>query len=198
MRTTVHNRGFTLLELLVALAIFALVAVMAYGGLRSVLDADRAVERQGKRLAELQSALLFIERDIAQVVDRGIRDELGDSRPALLGGLDRPLELTRGGRSNPGGLARSDLQRIAYGVEDDALVRLSWRVLDRAQDSQPDRLRLAGQVRGLRLRFLDANREWSDVWPPASGAAGLPLALELTLELEDWGAIQRLFQLPRG
>jgi general secretion pathway protein J len=189
--------GFTLLELLVALAIFAVVAALAYGGLRVVLDARERTDAQAQRLAEIQMALAFLTRDLEQAVDRPIRDELGDRRPALLGGTGAALEWTHGGWRNPAGQARSSLQRVAYAHDANRLVRRSWAVLDRAHDSAGNDTVLLEGVTALELRFLDGQMEWQTFWPPAiEDAPGLPRAVELRLELEDGTGISRLVRLP--
>ena len=74
--------GFTLLELLVALSIFAIVAVLAYGGLGTVLDQRILTEESAERLADLQKTYLIVQRDIEQLVPRAIRDEFGDEQAA--------------------------------------------------------------------------------------------------------------------
>jgi len=200
-----RHGGFTLLELLVAMAIFALMAVLAYGGLHQVLAARDVSDHSAKRLARLQTTLLMLERDVDQTVDRGVRDAYGDSRPALQGD-EGGLTLTRGGWSNPLGADRSNLQRVSWRLVDGALQRADWKVLDRAQDSAPYRATLLTDVVGFRVRFLDRSRQWQNSWPPQStlpGAvvattAGLPLAVEVTVELRDWGPVVRLLPLADG
>jgi general secretion pathway protein J len=97
---------------------------------------------------------------------------------------------------------RSDLQRVAYGVSDGTLQRLSWAVLDRVPGSEPRSLPLLDGVEALNWRFLDVSHEWIDTWPPAAGGGvspeRLPLAIEMTLELEEWGTIRRLVRIPQG
>ena len=193
--------GFTLLELLVALAIFSLVAVMSYEGLKSVLNQQAATEVQADALAQLQKVYLLLQRDIEQVVPRPVRDEFGDEQPALAG--DDALQLTRGGWSNPAGRLRSSLQRVGYAYEDRQLVRYSWAVLDRAQDSEPQRQPLIGDIEEMTIRYLAANNEWEDRWPnplaQADGAAPgtvLPKAVEITLDHERFGPLVWIFRLP--
>jgi general secretion pathway protein J len=193
--------GFTLLELLVALSIFSLVAVMAYNGLKIVLNQQAATEVQADALAKLQKVYLLLERDIEQVVPRPVRDEFGDEQPALAGG--DALELTRGGWSNPAGRLRSSLQRVGYAYEDRELVRYSWAVLDRAQDSGPQRQPLIGDIEEMTIRYLGANNEWEERWPnplaTGDGAAAgtvLPRAVEVTLDHERFGPLVWIFRLP--
>lgn len=194
-------QGFTLLELLVALAVFSMVALMAYSGLRSVLQSKQVTEQRAERIQRLQSAMMMLERDLSQFVPRGIRDDYGDRQPAIrtadYGSI--LLEFTHAGWRNPTGIARSTLQRVAYGIEEESLLRFSWTVLDRAQESSPYKVKLLDGVREMRLRYLDEAHEWHEQWPPAGLEPGepvpTPLALEVSLELEDMGDIRRLFPL---
>jgi general secretion pathway protein J len=195
------SAGFTLLELLVALAIFSLLAVMSYNGLKIVLDQQAATEVQAEALAELQKVYLLLQRDVEQVVPRPIRDEYGDEQPALAGG--DALQLTRGGWSNPAGRLRSSLQRVGYAFEDGQLVRYSWGVLDRAQDSEPQRQPLIGDIGEMTIRYLDGKNEWQERWPNplASGddtavLTALPGAVEITLDHEKFGPLVWVFRLP--
>jgi general secretion pathway protein J len=199
---SVRQRGFTLLELLVALAIFALVSVMAYGGLASVLDQQFATDEIAGQLARLQKTYLLLQRDFEQLVPRPVRDEYGDTQAPLLG--DSQLQFTRGGWSNPAGHPRSSLRRVAYRLEDQELTRYAWSVLDRAQNSEPLEQPLLDGVTEIRSRYLVENDEWQDSWPPATVAAtgdtetfSLPLAVEIQLEHERFGLVTWLFQMPR-
>ncbi len=198
-----RHRGFTLLELLVALAIFGLVAVMAYGGLGTVLAQRAHTDASAQRLGALQKTYLVMQRDIEQGVTRAIRDEYGDEQPPLAAAP--VLQLTRGGWSNPAGRPRSSLQRVGYSLEDQQLVRYAWVVLDRAQDSQPLQQALAGNLVSMQVRYLDAAGNWQENWPNSlePGAVeeapdpGLPAAVEVSLEHEYFGNLTWLFQLPR-
>ncbi len=196
-----NSRGFTLLELLVALGIFGLVAAMAYGGLQTVLNAREQTTRQLERLAGLERAMLFLGRDLIQIVDRPIRDELGDARPALIGGEahNNSLELTRSGWANPAEARRSTLQRVGWELKEESLFRSAWGVLDRAHDSEPYSVPMLRGVQDFTIRFLSAQREWTDSWPsPEENAPALPLAISVSLELEDWGTVERLWSVPGG
>jgi general secretion pathway protein J len=191
--------GFTLLELLVALSIFAIVAMLAYGGLDSVLEQRLQTEESAERLAVLQKTYLIIQRDIEQLVPRSVRSKFGDKRAAIAGA--EHLNLTRGGWSNPLNNPRSSLQRVGYTVYERRLIRYSWLVLDSAQDSEPRKQVLATQLTGLRVRYLDQNDHWQQQWPAEKSTGGepsdeLPRAVEMTLEHEHYGEIRWLFQLP--
>jgi general secretion pathway protein J len=196
-------RGFTLLELLVALAIFGLLATMSYSGLQAVMTQQSRTEEAADRLAELQKLYLIMQRDIEQVVLRPIRDEYGDTQPALIGG--ETLQLTRAGWRNPVGRQRSTLQRVAYAYEDKQLVRYAWLVLDRAQDSEPMVQPLSDAIESLQIRYLGADNEWKEQWPdtatanaPATAQSSLPRIVEVTIEHENYGPIVWLFRLPQS
>jgi general secretion pathway protein J len=204
MKRHVAIAGFTLLELLVALGIFAVLATMAYAALNSVLTARKQVEAKSAQLSALQTALMIMERDVEQAVSRGIRDEFGDPQPALLGGGVgvTMLSLTRDGWSNPLGLPRSNLQRVAYQFNDKQLIRQSWGVLDRAPNTESYSEILLDDVTAMDLRFLGQDGQWSGYWPPqVSGARSgavvpPPRAVEINLDVAGWGRITRLFRVP--
>jgi len=193
-----RTRGFTLLELIVVLAVFSIFAVMAYGGLAGVLAGRERVLESLERTAALQKAYLRLRNDLQQLRARPARDGYGQPQPALQVTPDGTVEFTRSGWRNPAGLARSALERVAYRLDGDGrLVRSSWRVLDRAPDSAASEAIVLEKVEDLQWRFLDG-AEWRDRWPAlgATGEAPLdiaPRAVELLLTLEDLGEVRLLF-----
>lgn len=197
------HRGFTLLELLISLSIFALIGVMAYSGLQTVMKQQHSTEAASQRLADLQKAYRIMRRDLEQIVSRKIRNEYGDTVDELVGGRGfTGVEFSRAGYPNPAGFLRSDLQRVAYVPDQDVLLRQTWRVLDRAQDSLPDEQVLVEGISRFTMRFLNASNEWVESWPatPAGSSTSpepLPQAVEVELELERLGVINWIFRLPQ-
>ena len=197
------NTGFTLLELLVSITIFAVMSVMAYGGLSSVISNSESSKMALTRLQEVQQTMVNIERDFSQIAKRDIRDEFGSVRAYLItdDNSDLLIEFTRNGRRNPAGLLRSNMVRVAYKLENGDLKRLYWPQLDRVQGMLPHENTLLSNVTIAELQFLDSNNEWHSQWPPLNASAtpnntSLALtAIEYKITLEDWGEISRLFKV---
>ena len=208
-------RGFTLVEVLIALAITAFVSVIAYTSLSTVLNGAERTQASAQRSYQLNRALMILSRDLEQFVARPVRDEFGELEPALQGGPAARflLSFTRSGWHNPQGHPRGNLQRVNYRFEDEALWRESYPVLDRAGDTQGALVQLIDGVEYLELAFLGSidqlrlgrganvdTRQWPENWvvdtsdPDALPSS--PVAVEITLGLEDLGEITRLYALP--
>lgn len=195
-------RGFTLLELLVAMAVLAVMAALAYGGLNSVVDQYDDGEAEVAALAARQRALSLLQRDLLQAQPRPAREPYhGDRVGALVADPDAefPFELTRGGWSNPAQRRRATLHRVAWRVDDDGVLeRLHWQTVDRGSNEPPVATPVLDGVAELRWRFLDAQDAWHEVWPPAAatvGPATLPRGVEVTIVFEDGEEIVRVHAL---
>jgi general secretion pathway protein J len=109
------------------------------------------------------------------------------------------IELSVAGRRALPGETRGNLQRISYVIRDDALLRLSWPVLHRAQDTVAHESTLLEGVEELKLRYLTQEGEWLTDWPREAGPTApgevLPRAVELTMELEHWGSLRRIYRV---
>lgn len=198
-------RGFTLLELLIAIAIFALLGLGTYRMLDSVLQTDKVTRAHEQQLRELVRAMAAFERDLLQVQARPARDAFGEPRAAVLGeeGESPTLELTRSGWRNPLGQARASVQRVRWQRSGEQWQRLYWTVLDQAQDSQPQVQQALDGVTRLQMRYRDQKGTWHNSWPPeqknpADALIALPQAVELILEHRRYGELRRLLRLPEG
>jgi len=202
-RLSASHAGFTLMELLVAMAIFSILGTLALSGYTELQRQSEYAEQRLERVREVQRAVQTIAQDLAQLEPRPIREPIGDTHiPALLAGgaVDYGLQLTRAGWSNTAGLQRSTLQRVGYRLDGDELWRDHWPVLDRPLALEPTRVRLLGKVRDVRFRFMNTAREWVERWP-ANDVVGpdqdrtRPAAIEVVIDLEDWGEIRRVIEV---
>jgi general secretion pathway protein J len=244
---TPRQRGFTLLELLVAMFIAAILFAMGYGTINQAVKNRETLEAQQARLLELQTTVRIMEQDFVQLAQRPIRDPVGGTfQPALLAAASsstatglgssigsnsngtrglgstttQPLvALTRAGWTNPTGVQRPGLQRVAYYFQDGTLRREHWLVLDPTQNSKTVKRDLMTHLKSVSLRFMDvqsggvkqldpsadssnsaAGITWSPIWPPVNNAGEntlrkRPIAVEITLETEDWGKIVRYVEI---
>lgn len=199
--------GFTLVELLVALFITAVVFALGYGAINQALANRDSLERNQDRLLAVQSAVRTLVTDFTQLAPRPVRQTLGEGHlPALVadGRLPGLATLTRSGWANPAVGQRSSLQRVRYVLDGQVLRREYWLVLDATESPRPRSRVLLQDVRAVQLRFMDANRQWLTQWPPPAVSAeggrrslySRPLAVEVTLELGDWGRIVRVIEVP--
>ena len=193
--------GFSLIELLVALAVFAALAAAAYGGLSGIARTRGALVERQDRLAAIVRAVSMFERDLRQAVSRPVRDNArGQQVPALAGAGDR-IELTRLGFANPRAEPRSNLERVVYVTDARKLMRGRYAVLDRAPNSTPAMTVLLADVDGLRMRYLGTDGVWRDNWPPPSddvqaAVTQMPRAVEFRIGTTDTGELRRVIELP--
>ena len=190
MITPRSQGGFTLLEILVALAIFAILSMMAYSGLAAILEARESTRPRSALLAQLQATWYFLNEDLSLAVDRPIRDELGSMEPAF--GIGRGNEILVLTRTTPTwtGDIQNTLQRISYRVEKGALYRQVWGLLDRTPETQYRRKKLI-MTELVEINFYD---EKTQSWLPYSNTNGrIPKALAINIKLADLGMVRRLF-----
>lgn len=209
-----RGRGFTLVEVLIAVGIFALIGIVSAALLGRIIEARALTEARADRLSTVQTAMQRLERDILQWQSRAIRDRFGDAQPALQLRSDGELEFTTGGWSNPLDLPRSELQRVVWTLGNSGgLVRRFWSVLDRAQDSEPREQQVLGSVEGFSITLIDVDGgSWRN-WPPegvsraatvlpgetpeeSTGEAPALAAVRLSLTVAPFGVLERLIPLP--
>lgn len=195
-----RQRGFTLLEILVAAFITGLMLITAYTTIAKSGAHQQRIEARYDRMQEVQLAMRLLTKDIAQIQPRPVRDLVGQSQlsAVMTAESEGGIEMTVGGYSNPLNLQRSQQQRVAYQLEDDSLYRSQWLVLDRTQGSVPIRRQLLDGVTGLSVRFMNRQLEWTQSWPQSRDGPdlrSLPVAIEVTLETEDLGVMRRLVEV---
>lgn len=189
-------RGFTLIEVLVALVVFAVMAGLAYGGLNAVARTRNELAAREDAFRGLMRIVGMLDRDLREAVARPVLDVNGKPLPGLIGTAGT-IEFTRLGFANPQAEPRANLERVLYELDDKNLKRGRYTVLDRAPSTLPQLTALRGEVTEFRLRYLDGNNRWSEVWPSllATDPNQPPRAIEWRIVTPDYGEITQVIEL---
>jgi general secretion pathway protein J len=198
------QKGFTLIEILIAMSIFALIAIGAVQILTGVTDSNDLSEQRFESLQELQRAMLIIERDFLQMVPRKSRVEGDVSEQIVVAGRfafnssSDGLGFVRAGWHNPQlALRRSTLQAVAYRVQENQLQRLYSTYVDNVVGFEPKIRVLLNDVESVKFEFL---KQFSDIefnWEEAEAVDELPIAVAIIIESEVYGQIRREFKVRR-
>ena len=167
-----RRAGFSLIELLVALAVFSVMSALAYGGLNSIARTRGELAAREDAFRDLMRAVGTLERDLRESVARPVRGNFGVDLPAFVGGANT-MEFTRLGFANPQAEPRSNLERVLYELDAGTLKRGRYDVLDRAPTTAPSLADSKVKVEEFRLRYLSDDNRWFDAWPPPRGNAAL-------------------------
>ena len=200
-------KGLTLLEMLVAIAVFALLSVMTFVALDQILRVRDRVTDERRFWTGLAMCFAQLHDDLSQARPRTIIDDDGQTlaafivRPQDMRTRDAPeLELTRGGVLVVGNAMSSDLERVGYALRHHVLWRMSWPVLDRAPDTVPVKEAVLHNVTRFRVHVFTPEKLWSDIWPPLPVAASvttvvnpLPRGVEVNLSVRGRGRFKWLF-----
>lgn len=192
----VQQNGFTLLEVLVSVAIFALISLASFSLFDGVLKSEAVSRVQMERLNEVQRAWMIIERDVLQMSHRSMRIEgEAPSDNVLYASFDgyssnnHALAFTRHGWTNPGLLIpRSEMQSVAYRLEDKKLQRLHFNFVDSVVGQEPKIRPLISNVERISFEFY-----YQKKWQKEIEEGRLPLAIKIILETEDLGILTRKF-----
>ena len=195
--------GFTLLEILIALAVFAVLAVITSSALFNTFNTRSKVNIQADRLTQIQLGISLIQRDLQQVIDREVRGNEMRLFPILVG-LPKYIEATRDGFVNPGDRQkRSTLKRLALLCTKDALVRRSWPTLDTPnRGSYQDKVIFA-DLTSCEFSYINQNLQTFKEWRENSinqnqRPEPFPKAIQLNITFADWGNMNLLFVIPEA
>lgn len=171
------ERGFTLVEMLVALSIFAMIAAMGVGLLRSSVDTQDAVQGRLKAMSGINRVRAVMANDLAQAVQRSTRGPSGETVPAFIGSSSG-FAFVHAGAGAEDGSSRPDVERVGYALTGGEWRRATQPMLDGTALSDGDRL--VGEVSAAAVRYRDERGNWSESWTSDPGDR-LPRAVEVRL-----------------
>ena len=195
------NQGFTLLEMLVALALFAVIYLVAHGTLSSILSGSEALSTEQRKWQQLDIVFTLLQEDLGYATGRSIRDVSGFKIPAFVGqatdtrAVSLPtLEFSRSGIHVLSTDRETGDRRVAYRFKDGKLFRETWSMLDRKFDATPVDDRLLVDVTQFNARFLNRDGQWLPAWPDLQHRAETtPVAVEISIEVGDGDTFNRIF-----
>lgn len=190
--------GYTLIEIMVALVIFALLSAMTSYALFHAFQVRSRVNQQANRLNELQLAISLIQRDTQQIIERSIRGTAMQVSAPFIGQPDY-TEFTRDGLVNPGGLEQqSTLKRVAYLCQNKQLIRRTWPMLDTPRRKKYTDKTLLSHLDQCAFAYLTRDHQVLPEWRENAleknrEKTAIPVALQMTLNLSQWGEMSLLF-----
>lgn len=193
-------RGLTLIELLVAITIFAVLSGVAYRALTVVLDSRARIEQENRKWRDLALFFARLEQDVAAVAPRPIRDTGNAIAPAFVGKPastdpnQATLTLTRTALvAEPGSVEPP--RRLGYRLRGGDVELLTWSALDQSPSDVPRVVAVLHAVQQLDLRYLDSRGQWYETWPPPGTPAAptaVPTGVQVSLSLASGERITRL------
>ncbi len=189
--------GFTLIEILVALLIFAILSVITVVGLRSMIRSHHHLDKVDQQLQQVMSAMTVLRRDITQTITRPITSSTGTGLiPAFQSTSTTAFEFTRAGYTNPFMIApRSTMQRVGYEFKNHKLIRITWPVLDRAPDTQPTQRVLLNHVDNMTINFVDDKGQQQESWSTQTNVQAIPRAVILMMHIKGMGELKGIFPI---
>lgn len=197
-----NNRGFTLIEIIIALAIFAILATITSSLLIQSVHVQERVSLHSERTAEIELAIALLQQDITQLIPRAVRGNEMHLFPPIIGQA-KYFEFTRGGVTNPMSIEqRSTLMRVAYVCEQHQLIRRIWQQLDTPDRSQYHDTALLKQLKSCSFEYMGLHNTLVSSWyqePPRSRKPipiFLPKAIQVNLTFTENEPLTLLFAIP--
>lgn len=196
-------KGYTLIEVIVALAVFAVVATMTGGVMLQAFETKKRLAAQTEQLNEVHVMLTLIRREIAQITNRAIRGNEGRLYPPFIGESNY-IEFTRGGFVDPNTQSQSStLKRVAFLCGHGALTRRSWASIDSPTRQDVNDQILLRHLTHCSFAYISQSQEHLPSWRPYAVSqkqknAFIPTAVELSITFKDLGSAKLLFPIPEG
>lgn len=217
IQTNNRHLGFSLVEVMIALLIFAIVTMMCAKGINSIMLIKQKQNTIMNNISEQQMIHVFLKKDLSQAVNRPVRIN-NTITPAFIGGTkatqpNELFELTRTGISNPNiqTKALSSLRRVGYFLKDNTLIRKNWQNINKIQTSKPSQRVLSRKIKSIKIKFSNSQNQlsnnWRSIYPVnlntigkswqlKKNPLGLPTAIQIKLMMQDNSQLTWWFLLP--
>ncbi len=199
MNSQKRQKGLTLVEVAVAVAIMAVIYVLSNQAISVATGAFEVSERAGKRIEKIDRAWFFIKQDLRNFLAHSVRQPFGGDVPPLVIEFGQPvwLALLRSGNPNPLSLPRTEMQRVAYKFEDEIITRYTWQDPSQVDFELAREQRILDGVENIEIKVLPPTAKsidgpWVDKW---TDLVSVPLAVEVVMTLQDRGEMRRVFTL---
>ncbi|NVK23661.1 MAG: type II secretion system minor pseudopilin GspJ [Gammaproteobacteria bacterium] len=198
MQSKYTQRGFTLLEILLSLMVFAMLGMATYSVINSTIRGNEAVTQQNQTLTSLQRAFTILESDIVQLAQRQIRLDGEQPVKAYFRSGEYMFDsdgigfgFVRDGWVNPKMiLPRSELQAVAYRLKDNVLQRLYFNYVDNEMGAEPRIQELLTGVNAISLEY-----SVNDEWVEELGEDSVPVMVKIGFETQTYGLVERILPI---
>ena len=197
------TKGFTLIEVLIALSIFAVMASLTSYILFHSFDTDKQLKARSQQLHNLDYAITLLRRDTQQSIERAVRGNDQSLIKAFIG-TPKLAEWSRGGFSNPGANEhRSTIKRVAYLCHSGALIRRTWSLLDTPDRSEFHTSLLLNNLKSCSFTYVNTQHKPVNTWSIKDRDSKtkiplLPLGIIAHFSGVPWGDITVNLPLPTG
>lgn len=193
-----RNKGFTLIELMVAVMIFAIISIISYKTLSSLITTKEVVTATQNKWGNLAKTISQLSTSVNRAIPLVIRDENGIIQPAILGKAklstkyDAQLEFTLSGFIGDQEYGSVPPKRVGFRFVRDTLYLVSWPVLNRAPHTQPELRIILNNIQKFTISYLYPDKSWQDSWPaPGMDYTTFPLAIKIYMKTNSDEEITR-------
>ncbi len=197
--------GLTLLELLVAFALLAVVSLLVFSAIGNTLRSREIIAQQSDAWREVQKIVMVMENDFSRLVSRPRRDLGGNRQPAFYTQGDNEhfsLNLAVHQAAPTSGRAVSQLRQVVYHYSAGELYRQNWIHLDHFPGNEGHNIQLSSKLQWLEFGYLGEERHWHSQWPPVNYGGDrlrlLPRAIKVRMEARGIGYLERIFLTGAG
>jgi len=195
--STKNQLGFTLLEVLVAIGIFSVVAIISYSTLDTYIDQRERLTSHYGRLERLQRLFILLERDIQFSVGRKVRNG-GELQPAMLSAQGDVLITMTVAQADVQSAAGVSLKRVEWQLDGHELIRSQWNVLDHTGNIEPARLLVSDDIANIEISYLMYSKNQGLDSNDSLSADQRPAGIELNVTLDSGGSYRRVFAIAQG